>query len=307
LQITTPSDREIMMTRVFDAPRRLVFDAYTKPELLKRWLGVHNGWVLAVCEIDLRPGGTYRYVWRGPNREDMGMRGVFQEVVVPERLVTTEEFDQKWYEGECRGTVTFTERDGKTTLAMRLLYDSRAIRDAVLKSPMEQGIKAGFDTLAQVLTTMKAQKITTFLWFDGNAEEAMKFYVSIFKNSKVVSTMPGPDGKVLTGTFELEGQRFMALNGGPQFKFTEAISLFVNCETQSEVDDLWKKLIAGGGAESQCGWLKDKFGLSWQIIPSALGRLLGDRDRAKAGRAMQAMLQMRKIDIAKLQQAFDGR
>jgi predicted 3-demethylubiquinone-9 3-methyltransferase (glyoxalase superfamily) len=150
------------------------------------------------------------------------------------------------------------------------------------------------------------QKITTFLWFDGNAEEAMKFYVSIFKNSKIVSTMAGPDGKVLTGTFELEGQQFMALNGGPMFKFTEAISLFVNCETQAEVDDLWKKLTAGG-AESQCGWLKDKFGLSWQIIPSALGRLLGDKDRAKAGRAMQAMLQMKKIDIAKLQQAFDGK
>jgi predicted 3-demethylubiquinone-9 3-methyltransferase (glyoxalase superfamily) len=150
------------------------------------------------------------------------------------------------------------------------------------------------------------QKITPFLWLDGKAEEAMQFYVSIFKNSKIVSTMPGPDGKVLTGTFELEGQRFMALNGGPQFKFTEAISLFVNCETQTEVDELWNKLTQGG-AESQCGWLKDKFGLSWQIIPSALGRFLGDKDRAKAGRAMQAMLQMKKIDIAKLQQAYDGK
>jgi predicted 3-demethylubiquinone-9 3-methyltransferase (glyoxalase superfamily) len=150
------------------------------------------------------------------------------------------------------------------------------------------------------------QKITTFLWFDGDAEEAMKFYVSVFKNSKILSTMPGPDGKVLTGTFQLEGQQFMALNGGPHFKFTEAISLFVNCETQAEVDDLWNKLTAGGGAESQCGWLKDKFGLSWQIIPSALGRLLGDKDRVKAGRVMQAMLKMRKIDIAKLQQAYDG-
>ncbi len=150
------------------------------------------------------------------------------------------------------------------------------------------------------------QKITTFLWFDGQAEEAMTFYVSLFKNSKIISTMPGPDGKMLTGTFELDGQRFMALNGGPQFTFTEAISLFVNCETQSEVDDLWHKLTADGGAESMCGWLKDKYGLSWQIIPSALGRMFGDQNRANAGRAMQAMLQMRKIDIAKLQRAFDG-
>lgn len=151
------------------------------------------------------------------------------------------------------------------------------------------------------------QKITTFLWFDSQAEAAMQFYVSIFKNSKIVSTMPGPDGKVLTGTFELEGQRFMALNGGPQFKFTEAISLFVNVETQAELDDLWKKLTAGGGSESMCGWLKDKYGLSWQIVPAVLGKLFGDTDRVKAGRAVQAMLQMKKLDIAKLQAAFDGK
>ncbi len=132
----------------------------------------------------------------------------------------------------------------------------------------------------------------------------MKFYVSIFKNSRIVSTMPGPDGKVSTGTFELGGRQFMALNGGPQFKFTEAISLFVSCETQAEVDDLWNKLTEGG-AESKCGWLKDKFGPSWQIIPSALGRLLGDKDRKKSQAAMQAMLKMKKIDIKGLQGAFD--
>ncbi|MGH7615098.1 MAG: VOC family protein [Gemmatimonadales bacterium] len=149
------------------------------------------------------------------------------------------------------------------------------------------------------------QRITPFLWFDGNAEEAMKFYVSVFKNSKIMGTMAGPDGKVMTGTFQLEGQQFMALNGGPHFKFTEAISFFVNCETQAEVDELWNRLTAGGG-ESQCGWLKDKFGLSWQIIPSALGRLLSDKDRVKANRVMQAMLQMKKIDIAALQQAYDA-
>ena len=148
------------------------------------------------------------------------------------------------------------------------------------------------------------QSITPFLWFDGNAEEAMNFYVSIFKNSKIVSTMPGPDGKILTGTFQLEGQQFMALNGGPKYKFTEAISLFVNCETQTEVDALWNKLTEGG-AESQCGWLKDKFGLSWQIIPSALGKLLGDKDRKKSQAAMQAMLKMKMIDIKDLQEAFD--
>jgi predicted 3-demethylubiquinone-9 3-methyltransferase (glyoxalase superfamily) len=155
-------------------------------------------------------------------------------------------------------------------------------------------------------------KIKPFLWFDDQAEEAMNFYTSIFKNSKVGTVSrypegaPGPAGKVMSATFQLEGQEFMALNGGPLFKFTEAISFFVNCETQEEVDELWAKLSAGG-KESQCGWLKDKFGLSWQIIPSSLGKMLGDKDREKAKRVMQAMLKMKKIDIAALQRAYDNK
>ncbi len=153
------------------------------------------------------------------------------------------------------------------------------------------------------------QKITTFLWFNDNAEEAMNLYTSIFKNSKILSVNRYPEGgpvhpgEVMTATFQLEGQEFMALNGGPHFKFSEAISLFVSCETQAEVDDLWAKLTAEGGEEGQCGWLKDKFGLSWQIIPSVLGEALGNPDPDKAQRAMQTMLQMKKIDIQKLQDA----
>jgi predicted 3-demethylubiquinone-9 3-methyltransferase (glyoxalase superfamily) len=156
------------------------------------------------------------------------------------------------------------------------------------------------------------QKITPFLWFDGQAEEAMKFYTSIFKNSKIVSVTrygdagPGPRGTVMSATFELEGQKFMALNGGPLFKFTEAISFFVNCETQQEVDELWEKLSAGG-EKSRCGWLKDKYGLSWQIIPSVLGELLGDKDPEKSKRVMKAMLQMDKIDIESLRRAHAGK
>jgi predicted 3-demethylubiquinone-9 3-methyltransferase (glyoxalase superfamily) len=154
------------------------------------------------------------------------------------------------------------------------------------------------------------QRITPFLWFDDQAEEAMNFYVSIFKNSKVGRVTrygeagPGPKGSVMSATFQLEGQEFMALNGGPHFSFTPAISFFVNCETQEEVDELWKKLSAGGKTE-RCGWLKDKYGLSWQIIPSALGRLMGDNNAAKAQSVMKAMLEMDKIDIARLQQAYD--
>ena len=149
------------------------------------------------------------------------------------------------------------------------------------------------------------QKIAPFLWFDTQAEEAMRFYTSIFKNSKIMSVQrQGENGPVLTGTFVLDGQEFMALNAGPQFKFNEAISFFVRCKDQEEVDYFWEKLTEGG-QESQCGWLKDKFGLSWQIIPDILGELLGDKDPQRRQGAMNAMLQMGKIDIARLKEAAE--
>jgi predicted 3-demethylubiquinone-9 3-methyltransferase (glyoxalase superfamily) len=155
------------------------------------------------------------------------------------------------------------------------------------------------------------QKIIPCLWFDNQAEEAMYFYTSIFKNAKVGHITrygeagPGPAGSVLTASFELEGQQFVALNGGPEFTFSPAISLFVNCETQEEVDELWEKLSAGGG-EEQCGWLHDKYGVSWQIVPTILGEMLNDTDPERSQRVMQAMLQMTKIDIKTLKQAYEG-
>lgn len=156
------------------------------------------------------------------------------------------------------------------------------------------------------------QKITPFLWFDSNAEEAINFYTSIFKNSKIVNATrygeggPGPKGTVMSATFLLNGQEFMALNGGPMFKFTEAISLFIKCETQPEIDEMWEKL-SEGGQKSRCGWLKDKFGLSWQVVPPILGQLLADKDPEKSKRVMMAMLKMDKIDIKTLQQAYDNK
>jgi predicted 3-demethylubiquinone-9 3-methyltransferase (glyoxalase superfamily) len=153
------------------------------------------------------------------------------------------------------------------------------------------------------------QKIKIFLWFDNNAEEAANFYCSIFKDSKVLAVSrypegtPGPAGSVMVVNFQLDGQEFLALNGGPIFKFTEAISLVVTCETQEEVDYYWTKLLAGGGKESQCGWLKDKFGLSWQIVPKFLGEATAGSDANKAKRVMQAMLKMQKIDLAALRRA----
>jgi predicted 3-demethylubiquinone-9 3-methyltransferase (glyoxalase superfamily) len=148
------------------------------------------------------------------------------------------------------------------------------------------------------------KKITPFLWFDTQAEEAMNFYVSLFKNSKVLGVSHGPDGKAFTVSFELDGQEFMGLNAGPQFKFNEAVSMFVNCEDQAEVDYFWNALTAGGGKESMCGWLKDKYGLSWQIVPKQLGELMGDPDPEKSQRVMQAMLKMQKIIVADLEKAY---
>jgi len=161
------------------------------------------------------------------------------------------------------------------------------------------------------------QKITPFLWFDHQAEEAAKFYTSVFKNSKIgrilrydeasAKAAGGPVGSVLTIEFEIEGQKFTALNGGPEFKFNEAISFVVNCDTQKEVDYFWEKLTADGGQESHCGWLKDKFGVSWQIVPTVLIEMLQDKDEAKTERVMKAMLQMHKLDIKTLKDAYAGK
>jgi predicted 3-demethylubiquinone-9 3-methyltransferase (glyoxalase superfamily) len=157
------------------------------------------------------------------------------------------------------------------------------------------------------------QKITTYLWFDREAEEAAKLYTSTFRNSKILNVArygdagPGPKGTAMTVNFQLDGQEFIALNGGPMYRFTEAISLLVDCETQEEVDRLWNKLTADGGEESMCGWLKDRFGLSWQIIPTALFRLMSDPDPEKSRRVMEAMLQMKKIDVPTLERAHAGK
>ena len=157
------------------------------------------------------------------------------------------------------------------------------------------------------------QKITTFLWFDNNAKEAVDFYVSVFKNSKVLNTTyygdsgAGPKGSVMTVDFELDGQRFTALNGGPTFKFTEAISLVVNCDSQQEVDYFWEKLSSDGGKEVECGWVKDKYGLSWQIVPTILWQLFESGDQAKTDRIMKAVMTMKKLDVEELKKAAEGK
>jgi uncharacterized protein YndB with AHSA1/START domain len=157
MTVTTPSEREIALIRDFDAPRALVFEAYTTPALVKRWLGNFGGWTLPVCEIDLRVGGRYRYEWHHPTKPKMGSSGVFKEIVVPERIVATEKFDDAWYDGECLGTTTFTEHRGKTTLTMTLMYASRDVRDKVLKSGMDTGVAKSFDEMAAIIAASKAR------------------------------------------------------------------------------------------------------------------------------------------------------
>jgi len=160
LQVTARGDREIVMTRVFSAPRTLVFDAFTKPELVKQWLLGPDGWSMPVCEIDLRVGGRYRYVWRrDKDGMEMGMAGVYREIVVPERIVSTEQFDQSWYEGEAVGTLLLVERGGKTTVTQAMQYESRATRDAVIQSPMESGVARSYDRLEELLAAPQARTV----------------------------------------------------------------------------------------------------------------------------------------------------
>ena len=154
LRVTTPSDREIAMTRVFDAPRSRLFEAWTKPELIQRWLGVRLGWSMVVCEVDLRVGSVYRFVWRGPDGAEMGMSGVYREIVPPQRLVVTEKFDQPWYEGEAVATTVFLEHDGKTTMTTTVGYASREVCEAVLKTPMARGVAESYDKLAELLPSL---------------------------------------------------------------------------------------------------------------------------------------------------------
>ena len=157
LKVAARGDREIVMTRVFDAPRKLVFDAFTKPELVKRWLLGPPGWTMPVCEIDLKVGGTYRYVWRHADGNEMGMGGVYREIDAPERVIATEKFDQAWYPGEAVGTLLLIEQGGKTTITQTVLYESRETRDAVLKSPMEKGVAASYDRLEEILASPGAR------------------------------------------------------------------------------------------------------------------------------------------------------
>jgi len=305
------STHDLTLTRILDAPRSLVYRAWTDPQHLARWWGPH-GFTAPECRADVRPGGEI-YIRMVGHGFDHAMQGRFVEVVEPKRVV----FDS-WLDDETgttfleiRNTVTLEEHGaGKTALTLHahVVYAGTGSEGPL--SGMEEGWDQSLERLGTYVSGLRPQKITPFLWFDGRAEEAMHFYTSVFPDARVVDVVryteagPGKPGTVMGATFELAGQRFFALNGGPQFPFTEAISFFVDCETQAEIDTYWERLCEAG-TPVQCGWLKDKFGLSWQIVPRELHAMLRDSNPKKAAAVMRALMEMIKLDIADLRKAYE--
>ena len=315
--------------REFDAPRALVWQAWTDPKHLAQWWGP-NGFSTTTSAFDMRPGGVWRFVMHGPDGRDYENRITFDEIVKPERIRYHHGGGSDVEPVQFRTTVTFEDlgvQPDPPHPARRVPVGRRArARHQGLRRRQGRGRRRchaspptwpRFRPEYQRNPTRRTpcqpcKEITPCLWFDTEAEAAANHYVSIFKNSKIVKIgRYGKEGKEVTGKeagsvmaveFEIEGQKFVALNGGPQFKFDEAISFQISCETQAEIDHFWSKLT-DGGKEVQCGWLKDKFGLSWQVIPKMLTELLGHSNPDKAGRVMKAMLQMKKFDIAALQKA----
>jgi predicted 3-demethylubiquinone-9 3-methyltransferase (glyoxalase superfamily)/uncharacterized protein YndB with AHSA1/START domain len=307
------STHDLTLTRILDAPRSLVYAVWTDPQHLARWWGPH-GFTNPECRADARPGGEIfiRMVGHG---FDHGMKGRFDELVPPERIVVTslleDERGKKFL--EIRNTITLVEHGaGKTALTMHahVLYAGAGSEGPL--SGMEEGWTQSLERLGTYTSGLRPEKITPFLWFDGRAEEAMHFYTSVFKNAKVLDVSrygeagPGEAGSVMTATFEIEGQCFIALNGGPHYSFTPAISFMVHCETQAEVDAYWDRLSADGGTPIQCGWITDKFGLTWQIVPNGLLEMIQDEDANKSTAVMKAMMEMVKLDIVELREAYNS-
>jgi predicted 3-demethylubiquinone-9 3-methyltransferase (glyoxalase superfamily)/uncharacterized protein YndB with AHSA1/START domain len=302
---------DLTITRTLDAPRALVFRVWTEPEHLAVWWGPH-GFTNPECRADARPGGeiSIRMVGHG---FDHTMNGTFVEVVPPERLV----FDS-WLLNDAgetflaiRNTITFADAPGgKTTLTMHAHVTHAGPGSEFPLEGMEDGWTQSLERLEAYVAGIRETNVTPFLWFNGNAEEAARFYTAVFRNSRIIDVTrygeagPGTPGSVMTVTFEVNGLRFIALNGGPEFSFTPAVSFMVHCATQAEVDDYWAKLGADGGTPIQCGWITDKFGITWQIVPDALHELLSDPDPKKAQAVMRAMMQMIKLDEPALRHAY---
>jgi predicted 3-demethylubiquinone-9 3-methyltransferase (glyoxalase superfamily)/uncharacterized protein YndB with AHSA1/START domain len=302
------------LQRTFNATLARVWRAWTDLSQFKQWFGPKGVTCVAVTR-DFRPGGVFHYRMRSPDGQENWGRCAYREIVPQEKLVWVNSFSnpsgdvvpppfpEPW-PAEMLTTVSFAAVGDQTTVTVEWIplhaseAETRTFDNA--RPSMAGGWSGTFeqleDFLARTPRVSTGQRITPFLWFDGQAEAAARFYASIFPDSEITSVSP------MIVNFRLAGLEFMALNGGPHFKFTEAVSFFVSCETQAEVNYFWDKLSAGGSVQ-QCGWLKDQFGLSWQIVPTALGELMGDADPDQSQRVFQAMMQMVKLDIAGLKAA----
>jgi predicted 3-demethylubiquinone-9 3-methyltransferase (glyoxalase superfamily) len=319
--------KRVTLERTFAAPIEDVWELWTTKDGIESWWGP-EGFRVEVRKLDLRVGGELLYAMIAAGSEQIafmqkaGMpritehRNGFTDVTPLRRLAYTSVTD--FIPGVAPYEVETVVELEQTKPGVKMMITFDAMHDAHWTEMATLGWSSELDKLGKVLAANQEtrrkpmKKITPFLWFDGQAEQAMKFYTSIFPNSKELSVSRygegglGPAGSVMTASFVLNGEEFVALNGGPQFKFTPAVSFLVNCETQEEVDRYWDRLGAGG-REDPCGWLQDKFGLSWQIIPTLLPQLLQDKDKARAGRVMTAMMKMTKIDMKALKEAAEGK
>jgi predicted 3-demethylubiquinone-9 3-methyltransferase (glyoxalase superfamily)/uncharacterized protein YndB with AHSA1/START domain len=306
------------ISRTFAAPLARVWRAWTDMEQFSDWFGP-KGVTCTAVKRDFRPGGLFHYKMVSANGSESWGRALYREIVPQEKLVWVNSFSnpagevarppfpQEWPR-EMLTTVTFVAKAEQTEVTVEWIPLNATDEEQKTFDGARDGMKGGWSGtfeqleafLAQTPMLSTGQKITPFLWFDGQAEAAARFYASIFPDSEVTGVSP------MIVNFRLAGLEFMGLNGGPMFKFTEAVSFFVSCETQAEVDYYWDKLSEGGTIQ-QCGWLKDKFGLSWQIVPTALGELMGSPDPERSQRVMQAMMQMVKLDIAGLKAAAEGK
>lgn len=294
--VADPNAPTILTRRWFAAPPELVWEAWTRAELLRRWMGPRT-LECVLYEVDLRVGGGWRMVHRAPDGQEFGFHGEYREIVRPHRLVGTFVFEQM-PDHVAVDTLTLEAKDGGTLATTFTVHGSFEARDGHLQSGMEAGMVDGYARLDDVLAergASAARRIVPFLWFATQAEEAAQLYVGLL-GGQIVDTLR-MNGAVITCTFEILGQRLIALNGNRDQPFTDAFSLMVPCADQAEIDRLWEGLLAGGGRESQCGWLKDRFGVSWQIVPANLSSLLSNP------RAFQAMMGMKKLDIAALERA----
>lgn len=289
--IADPAAPTILTRRWFAAPVERVWEAWTRPELLRQWMGPR----VLTCvsyEVDLRVGGGYRFVHRAPDGQEFAFHGQYREISRPRRLVSTFVFEAM-PEHEALDTLTLEPRDGGTLATTFTQFGSLEARDGHLRGGMEAGMSDGYARLDELLAAPR-QRALPCLWFQSEAEAAAHRYVEVF-GGQVLDTMRMGDA-VLTCTFEILGLRLVALNGNRDQPFTDACSLQVPCADQAELDRVWAALLEGGGQEGRCGWLRDRFGMAWQVVPTALPQLL-----AQPG-AVQRMLGMRKLDIAALQE-----